>query len=203
MFQIILKELREREKLSQAKLAKMIGVAQSTVGMWENGKNKPEYETLLKISELFDVSTDYITGNSDSNASHRKKGIKIPVLGKVQAGIPIEAIEDILDYEEITEELAATGNFFALQISGDSMEPRFNEGDVVIVQLQEYVDNGAVAVVLVNGCDATIKKVYFHETGMSLVATNPVYPPLFYSGEEVESLPVRVLGKVVELRVKF
>lgn len=87
------------------------------------------------------------------------RGVRIPVLGRVVAGIPIEAVEEILDYEEITPELAATGEFFALKIRGHSMEPRMMEGDVVIVRKQEDVESGDVAIVLVNGNEATVKRV--------------------------------------------
>lgn len=75
------------------------------------------------------------------------------------AGIPIEAIEDVIDYEEISEELAHTGDFFALKIKGDSMEPRICNGDVVIVRKQNYAESGDLVIVLVNGDSANLQKV--------------------------------------------
>ena len=132
------------------------------------------------------------------------RGVRIPVLGRVVAGIPIEAVEEILDYEEITPELAATGEFFALKIRGHSMEPRMMEGDVVIVRKQEDVESGDVAIVLVNGNEATVKRVKKQEEGITLIATNTsVYEPHFYSNKEIKNLSVQILGKVVELRGKF
>ena len=202
MFQLNLKKLREEHKLSQAKLAKILGVAQSTVGMWESGKNKPEYNTLVKLAEIFNVSTDYIVGN-DRPLPEGAIGVKIPVLGDIAAGIPITAIQDIIDYEEITEEMAATGEFFALRVNGDSMEPKISKGDVVIVRQQSDVDNGDVAVVLINGDTATLKRIKKRPEGIMLVSTNPNYEPMFYSNREINDLPVIVLGKVVELRAKF
>lgn len=133
----------------------------------------------------------------------KPKSIKIPVLGYVRAGIPIDAVEEILDYEEISQEMASQGEYFALSVKGDSMEPRIQEGDVVIVRKQSDVDSGEIAVVLVNGNDATVKKFVKHENGVSLVAFNAKYEPMFYTCAEVECKPVTVLGKVVELRGKF
>ena len=95
------------------------------------------------------------------------------------------------------------GDYFALSIKGDSMEPRITEGDVVIVRKQEIVENGELAVVLVNGNDATVKKFYMNDYGVNLISTNPVYEPFTYSKKEVEELPIKVIGKVVELRAKF
>lgn len=200
MFQINLKKLRESKKLSQAKFAKEIGVSQSTVGMWESGKNKPEFSTLLKIADYFNVTTDILTGTKAETA---KKATQIPVLGHVQAGIPIDAVQDILDYEEITEEMAASGDYFALQVRGSSMEPRMREGDIVIIRQQADVENGDVAIVLVNGNDATIKKIGKSNEGIMLVPTNPAFEPIFYNNREIMELPVKILGKVVELRAKF
>ncbi len=133
----------------------------------------------------------------------RRLGEKVPVLGDVAAGIPIEAITDIVDYEEIDAALAATGEFFGLRIKGASMEPRMHEGDVVIVRRQEKAETGDTVVVLVNGDSATVKKIKYGPDGITLLPTNPAFDPLFYSAAEVEALPVRVIGKVVELRAKF
>lgn len=119
------------------------------------------------------------------------------------AGIPIDAVEEIIDYEEISEDMARQGDFFALQVKGDSMEPRIVDGDVVIVRKQEDVDSGDIAIVLVNGDEATIKKVQKFDGGINLVPTNSAYPVLTYTNKEIEQLPVRVIGKVVELRAKF
>lgn len=120
------------------------------------------------------------------------------------AGIPIEAIEEVLDYEEITPEMAATGDFFALQVRGDSMLPTLKDGDVVIVKKQPTVDSGDIAIVLVNGNDATVKEIKESPAGITLIGHNvAVYTPHFYSNADIKNLPVQVLGKVVEMRRKF
>ncbi len=216
MFRIRLKELREKAGLSQEAFAKAFGVAQSTVGGWESGARVPRLPMIEKIAEFFNVPTSYFVGGSDepSNVTpiytfHEtenkspSKGVKIPVLGRVVAGVPVEAVEEILDYEEINPEIAARGEHFALRIQGDSMEPRMLSGDVVIVRKQSDVDNGDTAVVLVNGNEATIKKIKKSDDGIMLIPTNPNYEVMFYSTEQIKTLPVSIIGKVVELRCKY
>lgn len=201
-----LKSCRKDMSLSQKELGQKIGVAESTISLYESNKRFPDAETLQKISSLFNVSLDYLLGNAPCKkpASPTGHGVRIPVLGRVVAGIPIEAVQEILDYEEITPELAASGDFFALKIRGHSMEPRMMEGDVVIVRRQDDVESGDVAIVLVNGNEATVKRVKKQEDGITLIANNiSVYEPHYYSNKEIEELPVRILGKVVELRGKL
>ena len=202
-----LKMLRRQQSWSQSELASMLGVAQNTISNWENGSRLIDQETLVRISKLFKVSVDYLLGLSDSTAFPSPPpstgGVWIPVLGEVIAGVPIEAVEEILDYEEITMEMAAGGDHFALQVKGDSMEPRISEGDVVIVRKQECADTGDVAVVLVNGDAATVKKIKIGPKSLTLYPFNPKYDPMIFTLEECEQLPVQIIGKVVELRGKF
>lgn len=197
MFSEQLKLLRNQKHLSQAQLAKKIGVSSSTIAMWESGEREPKnYETLEIIADFFNVNMELLLTGTIAPT-------RIPVLGKVVAGIPLEAIEDIIDYEEIPQSMAKSGEFFGLQIKGDSMEPKFSEGDVVIVRKQDDVDSGSIAIILVNGNEATIKRVKKFEGGINLVPTNPAYDVLTYTNEQIEKLPVRIIGKVVELRAKF
>lgn len=206
MFRIRLKELRENAGLSQYKFADKFGVAQSTVGSWEAGKREPNFDTMQRLADFFNVSIDYLLGRQatmDSPAPSVPDSKWIPVLGAVAAGVPIEAIEDIEDYEEISPEMAASGDYFALRIKGDSMEPKISNGDVVIVRRQSDCETGDMAVVLVNGDEATVKRIKKRPEGLMLIPNNPAYEPMFYSAEEVVKLPVQILGKVVELRAKF
>ena len=204
---MILKRLREEKNMTQAELGKALEISPSAIGMYEQGRRTPDIPTLKKIASYFNVSLDYLLGNAPAKTVQQKtigRGVRIPVLGRVVAGIPIEAVEEILDYEEITPELAASGEFFALKIRGHSMEPRMMEGDVVIVRRQDDVESGDIAIVLVNGNEATVKRVKKQEDGITLIATNTsVYEPHYYSNKEIEELPVRILGKVVELRGKL
>jgi repressor LexA len=115
----------------------------------------------------------------------------------------VEAVEEVLDYEEITPQMAATGEFFALRIRGQSMEPRMLDGDVVIVRQQNDINSGEVGVFLVNGDEATVKKARKQDDGILLIPYNSDFDSMFYSNDAIEQLPVRVIGKVVELRGKF
>lgn len=197
-----IKEARKASKLTQRQVSEALNVTAATYSRYENNLIQPDPQTLLKISKILNVSVDYLLGAEPQQPS--SQGVKIPVLGRVVAEIPIEAVTDILDYEEIPAAMAASGEYFALRVQGDSMAPRIKEGDVVIVRRQQEVENGEVAIVLVNGNEATIKEVQFSQFGITLVAWNPsVYTPHFYPMDEVESLPLRILGKVVELRGKF
>ena len=203
-FSTVFKNLRKDNNLTQAELAKKLGVATSTVGMYERGQREPDFETLEKIATCFSVNMNTLLGKEEAFSESKNSivGIKIPVLGKVAAGIPITAVENILDYEEISSEMASSGDFVALKIQGSSMEPRMYDGDVVIVRVQSTVEHGEVAVVMVDGSEATVKKVQFLSNGILLQPFNPSYEPIFYSKEDVENFPVRIFGKVVECRQK-
>lgn len=197
-------KLRKEKDLQQKEVAEAIGMNRIILNRIELGKRPLRDDEAVALADYFHVTTDYLLKGKVSEQNHSSRGVRIPVLGRVVAGIPIEAVEEILDYEEITPELAATGEFFALKIRGHSMEPRMMEGDVVIVRKQEDVESGDVAIVLVNGNEATVKRVKKQEEGITLIATNTsVYEPHFYSNKEIKNLPVQVLGKVVEMRRKF
>ena len=199
MFAERLKSLREERTVSQKELASALDVAQSAVGNWESGARQPNLDRLRKLASFFEVPVGYLLGAEERPASDPDRH-RVPVLGYVRAGLPLTAEELVLGYEDVSREIADAGDHFALRVQGDSMEPYLLSGDVVIVRQQEDVDSGDTAVVLIRGEDATVKKLVKHDNGVALVASNPKYEPLFFTAEEVDSLPVRVLGKVVELR---
>lgn len=198
-----IRALRHERQMKQADLASQLRVRQTTISNWETGYTEPDSASLQKLAEIFDVTIDYILGNSNSRDSGGRHGVRIPVYRAVAAGVPIEAIEDIVDWEEIEPGLASTGKFFALRIAGQSMEPRICDGDVVIVRQQSDASTGDVAIVLVNGNDATCKRIKRDRGGIWLLPTNPAYEPVYYSAAEVAALPVRIIGRVVELRGKL
>ncbi len=196
-----IRKQREHMGFSQTELARRAKISKQTLYKYEMNiiTNIPS-DKLELISKILEISPAYLMGWSEQA---KKKGVVINVLGRVAAGIPIEAVEEIIDTEEITEELARTGSFFGLKIHGDSMQPRICEGDVVIVRQQEDAETGDIVIALVNGDDATCKRLKKYHDGIELIPNNPTYKPLFYTNEEIESKPVRIIGKVVELRAKL
>ena len=218
---------REKLGLTQENVAKIVGVAIQTIYKYEHEivTNIP-LDKLEKIASALQTTPAYLMGwkeiekqndeivdevvkmLDDPNYLKRKKGVRIPVFGNVAAGVPILAIEnydrdDPDDWEEISEKMANTGDFIALRIHGDSMEPRMQEGDVVIVRLQPNIETGDIAIVRINGDEATCKKIKKTPEGLTLISTNPTYDPMFFTPKEVQTLPVEIIGKVVELRAKY
>lgn len=199
----IVRQLRGSRSLRE--FAKLCDISHTALDAIECGINKrtkkptqPKTVTLQSIADAAGVPLSYITGE------RKGEPIKIPVLGYVAAGIPIEAITDILDYEEISPDMVKDGSeYFALKIKGDSMEPKISDGDVVIVRKQSTIDSGQIGIVCVNGDNATCKKVMLQPGGMLLQPLNAAHTPMFYTAEQVESLPITIIGRVVELRAKF
>ena len=182
------------------------GLSEATISHYLAGHYEPKTKRVDELAKALHVSTAWLSGYDVpmEDGSSTLHGIKIPVLGKVAAGIPITAISDILDYEEISPDMVKDGSeFFALSIKGDSMEPKISEGDVVIVRKQSYCESGQIAIVQINGDEATCKRFVKKNDGVVLQSFNPAYEPMYYSSEEVRELPVCIIGRVVELRAKF
>lgn len=196
-----IKELRKSYNYTLEKLANKISVAPNTLNQYELERREAPYDILKKLAIIFDTTIDYILGQD--NKSENQKHIKIPVLGEIRAGLPTYATENIIDYEEIPIEMTRTGEYFGLQVKGDSMSPRIQEGDVVIVRKQDTANSGDICVILVNGNEATLKKIRYLQNGIMLIPFNSSYEPLVYTKEQIQKLPVQILGKVVELRGKF
>lgn len=212
----VLKRLRKDKRLTQAELARLTGLKVSAISMYENGNREPNFETLEIFADFFNVDMDVLLGREkksdttnispaeENKKAPARKGNRIPVLGRVAAGIPIEAVQDIEDYEDIPASWGDPREYFALKIQGHSMEPRIWDGDVVIARKMPDVDSGSVAVVFVDGEDATVKQIKKSDEGITLIGWNPaVYPPQFYTWAEVEKLPVQILGIVKEVRGKI
>lgn len=184
-------------------VAKATGISPATLSDWKSGKSRPKQDKLKKIADYFGVTLEYLmTGDYDIPSSG-KGGVKVPILGKVAAGIPIEEIEDIIGWEEIPESMARKGKYFCLEIKGDSMYPDLRDGDIIVVRYQNTADNGDVVIAQVNGNEATCKRLAISQTGITLMPYNPKYEPMSFTNEEIENLPVTIIGKVVESRRKF
>lgn len=195
-----MKERRLQLNKTLEEVGSVVGVSKATIQRYEKGAitNIPS-DKIEKIAKALSTTPAFLMGWEDK--SNRLKGVRIPILGRVVAGIPLEAITDIEGYEEITPKMASLGEYFALRIKGHSMEPQILDGDIVICKCQSDVESGNIAIVLVNGDEATCKQIKKSPEGVTLIGFNPlVYPPHFYSNKEIEELPVRVIGKVVELR---
>lgn len=191
---------REELGLSQEELGKRLGYkSRSSINKIELDQRNLTQSKIKSIADALETTPSYIMGWEETTAP-TTTGIKIPVLGRVAAGIPIDAIEDVLDWEEIPQSMAATGEYFGLKIKGDSMLPDIKSADVVIVRRQEQVENGEIAIVLINGDEATAKKVKHTESGIMLIPNNPSFEPMFFSKAEIATKPVQIIGRVVELR---
>ena len=210
------KRLRQIDVLNLAKPLQEkynIKFSKSHLSQYVNGKSNPDNEKIFLLSKVFGVTEAWLLGynvpryerleETKINASLTPQSLKIPVLGTVAAGIPISAVEDILDYEEIPLTWQNQGEFFGLRIKGDSMKPDINNGDIVIVKQQSTAYNGDVVIALVNGDDVTCKKFEKLDNGIMLISNNSEYSPMYFSNEEVITKPVVIIGRVVELRRKF
>lgn len=216
----IIKQYRIEHNLSMDAFSEKSGISKSYISLLEKNKHpksgkpiSPSVQSIKQVADAIGMDFDVLFSNIDGNVSlvkneepvlqPEKRAVTINVLGRVAAGIPLEVIEDIIDTEEISEEMAKTGEFFGLQINGDSMEPKFSKGDVVIVRKQDDAESGDIVIAMVNGDDATCKRLKKYQEGIALISTNLAYDPMYFSNKEIEEKPVRIIGKVVELRAKF
>ena len=182
---------------TQQQLADKMGyTSKSTIARIEKGNNDVAQKNIAKFAEVLNVSIAYLM---DWTEEAESKPIRIPVLGRVAAGIPIEAIEEIIDYEEVDGNTAAPGELFGLLIKGNSMAPRICDRDVVIVRKQEAADSGDIVIATINGDDAVCKRLLIYGKTILLRSNNPEYEDIDVTGRT----EFHIIGKVVELRGKF
>lgn len=204
MFGNVLKNLRESIGMNQEELSEKFGISKSTIGMYETNKREPNFELLKEFANFFNVSTDYLLEQIKKDDLANFDIIQIPLLGKIQAGVPTEMFLDIIDYIDIPADMAR-GNkeLFALKTKGKSMEPNFIEGDILIFEKTEDCENGQFCAVAVNGDDATFKKVTKTDAGIMLQPLNPDFETKFYTNEQIDSLPVTIIGVLKQIRRNF
>lgn len=196
-----IKELREKYEMTQEQLAQKLETTKQTIFKYENGivTNIPS-DKIEKMASIFRVSPSYILGWDDTIMD---KPNRIKVYGSVPAGIPIEAIEDVIDWEDIPQNWIDHGDkYIGLKVKGDSMYPKYIDGDTVIVKLQPDCESGQDAIVYVNGYDATLKRVIKQQDGIMLQPINPEFEPKKYDYND-EVNPVSIVGIVVEIRRKI
>jgi len=204
-----LKKARKTAGLSQNQIAKQLGVARTTVTMWENDANTPDSLTLAKLARTYNVSVDYLLGLVDNPQGHLKGEVElprmdkpqkvVPLLGKVSAGQGVPAEEDIIGYISLEPGEQAD---FALKVKGHSMHPLLYDGDIVFVRKQPIARNGQIAVVRINGEEAVIKKFFRLRDGVKLESENPEYKPIFIKKDKWDA-ECEVIGVVVSFKRKF
>lgn len=195
-----IEKLCESRDISIAQLQRDLGLSHGYIRKLKIGQT-PSVDRLTKLADYFGVTNEFLTGAVSSfNKAKSGSGVKIPLLGRVAAGLPIEAAENVIGEEEIPARLAESATYFALLIKGDSMSPYICNGDKVIVRQQSEVENGQIAIVLVNGSDAVCKEFRKTSSGVMLISRNPNYEPMVFTHDEVDTTPVRVIGRVVEVR---
>lgn len=198
-------DLLDRSGKTQLDLAEFMNVSQATVSNWCKGAKLPRMDKIDRICEFFKVSRSDLMedGSHTQNRSPEPTSVRIPVLGSVPAGIPLEAIEDIVDWEDIPIEWTKGGKeFFSLRVKGDSMYPKFIEGDTIILRKEDDCENGDICAVYVNGYDATLKKVVKKQDCIILQPLNNAYEPKVFDYND-ELNPIRIAGVVVEIRRKI
>ena len=210
-----LKYLREKKGISKSELSKRINVNQSTLSRWENEEMGATVDNALDVANYFDVSMADLVGRdlTFDNANiitPKQDSIKIPVLGVIKAGIEMEAQEDIIEFVDIPKKWVKGGKkFYGLLIKGDSMLPKYQDKDIVIF---EYSNDFATAnkkdcAIMVNGNDATFKNITITDEGITLVPLNinnsDNYLPTFYNKEQIQTLPVKLIGIAREKRTRL
>lgn len=202
--QNLIKNRRKELGLTLLDIANACGVSEATVSRWESGdivnmkrSRIAQLAKVLNVSPSLLIHDDYdvlINYNSTTKP-------QVPVLGIVPCGEPIEAIEDIIEWIEVVPS-QATGHF-GLIAKGDSMAPYILDGDILIVKHSHVVASGKIAIVKVNGDDATCKRLIINDAGITLMPYNPTFQPMIFSPQDVEDKPVIIIGEVVEIRRRF
>ena len=195
----------KKYEITQLELSKRLGVGTTSVYNWCNGIKSPRMDKVDAMCRIFNCKRSDLMEEKDPNVAPTtiEAGCIIPVLGRVAAGYGKEAIEEVVDHIEISSALASKGEFFGLLIKGDSMVPTLYDGDTVIVERTSDAESGDLVIALVNGSDATCKRLQKYAEGIALIPINAAYEPMRFTDSEIDTTPVRILGKVVEMRRKF
>lgn len=199
-----LRQAREKKGYTQQDVSKLMGIDKSTYCGYETGKRQPDVPKLKKIANILGTSVDEllgIDGNLPTDASPYHPTHRIPILGRISAGLPLYAEEQIEGYTYT--DLNGGAEYFALRVSGDSMTAaRIYDGDTLIVRRQEIVDNGQIAVVLVGDDEATVKRFYQSGSTITLMpqSTNPIHQPQIYDASITN---ISIIGLVVKNEITF
>lgn len=191
-----IRRLRTRAGLNQLEFGELLGVSDKAVSTWENDIKIPRMGTIQKMAEHFHINkSDIIEDNAPDSAL--EPGITmLPVVGRVAAGTGCPAQEYISGYYPASGvNLSPGGTYYYLRVTGDSMTPKIDDGDLVLVKYQTTVDSGSLAVVVIDNEDGVVKKVYYGPKYIELHSFNPYYPVRRFDGPDVERIQVCGLVK--------
>lgn len=193
-----IKVLRTRDRLTQADLAKRLGVAPTAVSAWERNANRPLMDKLSVLAEMFDVPLTHFFDNEEIENLQPvgPQTVRIPVLGQIACGDPIHADENFSGYRYKSPDNLPSGTLYILEARGNSMEPTIPNGAEVLIREQAHVENSEIAAVLVNGdSEATLKRIRYQGETMMLMPDNPSHSPIVVS----EDYPVKIIGKAIQI----
>ena len=217
----VIKKYREEHNLSLRAFANKCGLSYTYISMLEKNTDyrtgkpiAPTLDSVKYISKAMNIPIDDLLKmlddkqefklNEDADIDITKN--KIPILGTVKAGYDWLAEENITGYitdSDIVKNYEKNiGEYFALKVTGDSMLPLLSEGDLVIVHKQSDVESGQTAIILINGDEATVKKVIKTNDGIELHSMNPYYPKKKFSFNDIRNLPIEIIGRVKEAKIK-
>lgn len=213
---------RDEAGFTDYKVCKACGFGTAVTTNWKKGTYKPKWDKICKIAEVLGAdpvwidrgvastllpagmtvtdAQDYEEFREELKDAEPPQYISVPILGRVAAGEPIFDEGNVQGYTMLEWHKSEGGMYFALEVTGDSMEPLIHKGATVIVKSRSVAENGEICIVQVNGDEATCKRVYKQDDGVTLVSINPDYEPMFFTAKQVEQMPVRIIGKVVEAR---
>ena len=205
MFKDMLRSLRIKAGMNQEELAKKIGCAKSTISMYENGAREPNFETLEAIADIFNVDMNTLIDRKQPQIQPENLTVlpsdKIfmrPLYNSVAAGFGAPAENTIVSYiPTFINNSLEKDKYIWVNVEGDSMSPLIDDGSKILIRMQESVDSGQIAVVLIDNEEAVVKKVEYGTDYVTLISVNPYYPPRRFEGREV--LRVRVVGVVKEV----
>ena len=196
--------------LKQTDLVERTKISKGSLSSYVSGRYAPKQNNIYLLAKALNVNVEWLMGADipmtyfkEAGSSEHNSAVRIPVLGRVAAGIPINAIEETIDWEEIPAEMAGSDEYFGLRIKGDSMSPRIMDGDTVIVRRQDDADTGDIVIAIVNGDDGVCKKLRKTDSGIMLISLNPAYDPMVFDHSDIDTIPVNIIGRVVELRGKM
>ena len=207
-----MKVLRKTNNISQKELAAKLFVTPQAVSKWERGESTPNPDALIKMADIFNVTVDQLLSSqsalqhdsmeADNNFIPYRPTGTVPVLGRIAAGVPISAIEEVEGYEPVT--VSDPENCYYLRVEGDSMTGAgIQSGDLVLIRQQPTADNGQIVACKVNGDEATLKR--FHQQGATvlLMPENPNYEPIVVPAKDFDTGYAQIFGVAIEVKRKL